>query len=393
MTVNSKKGAHVKRTPAVKVLMISFTSFIQKFYQTLPHEIARQSGWEVRVLVPPYWKELWSRERRYLEKDFDELYDIVVGKIWFAGNLHLAMFRSHLKFLLIEYQPDIIDMENEVFNLGSWQIARLRNRYSPHSKLVLHASQHQFKNYPPPFNLVEKYVLRHADAILARNGMAVEVLRQKGYQGRVEIITHGVNSEAFRPRQLPELCGKLKTEDKLLVGYVGSLVEHKGVHLLLQALEGLPVRLLVVGDGTMREELKKQAVRLGVELFIIPSASHEEVAQYMNCMDIFVLPSLTRPNWVEKFGRVLIEAMSSGVPVIGSSCGEIPNVLGNAGLVFPEGDVAALRKKLQILLEDESLRHRLGWAGRRRVLEQYAWNVVAARTIRVYRELLNLPEE
>jgi len=376
-----------------RILMISYTSFIQKFYQTLPHEIARQSGWQVQVLVPPYWKELWSRGRKYLEKDYDELYDIVVGKIYFPGNLHLAMFRSHLKFLLKEFQPDLIDMENEVFNLGSWQIARLRNRYSPHSKLVLHASQHQFKTYPPPFSQVEKYVLGNSQAILARNAMAVEVLRRKGYRGRIEIIPHGVNSEAFRPRQLPELCQKLRGTQQWLVGYVGSLVEHKGVHLLIRALKGLNAALLLVGDGAMRERLQQKASESGVPLQIVPSASHEEVAQYMNCMDVFVLPSLTRPNWVEKFGRVLIEAMSSGVPVIGSSCGEIPNVLGNAGLVFPEGDVSALRQKLIALLEDESLRNRLGWAGRRRVLEDYSWKVVAARTLKVYRELLEIPEE
>lgn len=375
-----------------KILMISFTSFLQKFYQTLPHEIARQSGWEVRILVPPYWKELWSGGKKYLEKKFDELYDTVVGGILFPGNLHLAMFRTHLKFLLRDFQPDIIDLENETFNLGSWQTVFYRNRFSPHSKIVLHASQHRFKNYPPPFNWVEKYVLKNSDAILARNAQAVEVLRQKGYRGPAEIITHGVNTDVFRPRQLPELCRKLKPAGQPLIGFVGALEEHKGVHLLIEAAAGLDARLLIVGNGSQKARLEALAMKKRVDARFISSATHEEVAQYMNCMDIFVLPSLTRPNWVEKFGRVLIEALASGVAVVGSDSGEIPRVIGEAGLTFREGDSADLRGKLRTLLEEPTLRNKIAWAGRRRALKHYAWKVIAARTIRVYQRLLEPSE-
>ncbi len=70
----------------------------------------------------------------------------------------------------------------------------------------------------------------------------------------------------------------------------------------------------------------------------------------MRNTDVFVLPSLSRPNWLKQFGRVLIEAMACGVPVIGSTCGEIPNVLGEAGLIFPEGQVEALAACLCALL-------------------------------------------
>jgi glycosyltransferase involved in cell wall biosynthesis len=182
-----------------RILMISYTSFIQEFYQSLPREIALISKSEVKVLVPPYWKEMWSAGKKYLEKKSDPNYEIHIGKIIFTGNLHFAFFISKLKKLLQTFKPDIIDLEDEPFNAGTFQLVFYSKLFSPNSKIVLHASQHQYKNYPPPFNLFEKFTLKHADAILVRNFMAKDVLERKNYKGRLEIITHGVDTEAFKP--------------------------------------------------------------------------------------------------------------------------------------------------------------------------------------------------
>jgi glycosyltransferase involved in cell wall biosynthesis len=102
-----------------------------------------------------------------------------------------------------------------------------------------------------------------------------------------------------------------------------------------------------------------------------------------------VLPSLTRPNWIEKFGRVLIEAMACGVPVVGSNSGEIPNVIGEAGLIFKEGDPDDLRDKLDLLLSDKDLRNNLGKLGRERTVENYAWKSIARQTIKLYEQLMD----
>ena len=105
--------------------------------------------------------------------------------------------------------------------------------------------------------------------------------------------------------------------------------------------------------------------------------------------DVLVLPSLTRPNWKEQFGRVLIEAMACGVPVIGSDSGEIPNVIGDAGLIFPEGDIDALRDSIASLLADPGRRARYAEAGRQRVLAEFTQAQIAAATVpRVSRDSL-----
>jgi glycosyltransferase involved in cell wall biosynthesis len=110
---------------------------------------------------------------------------------------------------------------------------------------------------------------------------------------------------------------------------------------------------------------------------------------HLRRLHALVLPSLTRPNWKEQFGRVLIEAMACGVPVVGSDSGEIPNVIGEAGLVFPEGDAEALRAALARLRDDRDLWGHLAVAGRARVLAEFTHAQVAQKTYRVYREMLD----
>jgi glycosyltransferase involved in cell wall biosynthesis len=170
------------------------------------------------------------------------------------------------------------------------------------------------------------------------------------------------------------------------------LVAEKGVDLLLRAAAGLPGawRVRVAGEGPERPLLERLAQELGIGARVlfdgaIPSG---QMAAYLQQLDALVLASRTRPNWKEQFGRVLIEAMACGVPVIGAQSGEIPHVIGDAGLTFPEEDVAALRACLQALLEAPDRRAELGRRGRARVLAHYTQREIAAQTVAVYRDIL-----
>jgi glycosyltransferase involved in cell wall biosynthesis len=169
-------------------------------------------------------------------------------------------------------------------------------------------------------------------------------------------------------------------------------VAEKGVDLLLEALAGLQGiwRAYILGSGPEGEALQDQARRLGLADRVtfddwLPSA---QMPAYYRQLDVLVVPSRTRPNWKEQFGRVLIEAMACGVPVVGSDSGEIPNVIGDAGLIFPEGQVDILREHLGRLLRDLDLRSELAQRGRERVLAHYTQARVAAETYDVYRALL-----
>jgi glycosyltransferase involved in cell wall biosynthesis len=142
----------------------------------------------------------------------------------------------------------------------------------------------------------------------------------------------------------------------------------------------------VVGSGEYRDEMLSIASRLGIseKMIFIDAVPAEDVPKYMNCMDILVLPSITTPGWVEFFGRVLVEAMVCHVPVIGSSSGEIPNVIDDAGLIFREGDAEDLKDKLIMLVKDPDLRCSLTRKGFARASSLFTWESIAEDTYEIY---------
>ena len=108
----------------------------------------------------------------------------------------------------------------------------------------------------------------------------------------------------------------------------------------------------------------------------------------MNALHVLILPSLTTASWKEQFGRVLIEAGACGVAVIGSSSGAIPEVVGDAGLIFSEGDVATFTEQITRLRTDTSLRENCGKIGYDRAHGKFSWQCVADGMMAIYRELL-----
>jgi len=212
----------------------------------------------------------------------------------------------------------------------------------------------------------------------------------------------GVDTEIFRPRTTDDRrqtstgqtpSSVVGRRSSVVIGYAGALIPEKGVDLLVRACAGLPDagwRLAIVGDGPERAQLGALAGTLGIgdRVDFFGQRASTQMPDVYPAFDVLVLPSLSRPNWKEQFGRVLIEAMACGVPVIGSDSGEIPNVIGDAGLIFPEGDMVALRDSIAHLLADPEQRARYAEAGRQRVLAEFTQAQIAAATVRVYREIL-----
>ncbi len=169
------------------------------------------------------------------------------------------------------------------------------------------------------------------------------------------------------------------------------LVPEKGVDMVMEAALDLPGvwRLHVAGDGPALPGLQQMSYDLGIAArthFDGPISS-ADMPTYLRNLDVLVLTSRTLPNWKEQFGRMLIEAMACGVPVVGSDSGEIPNVIGSAGLIVPEGDSDALRLTLLQLMQDDDLRRELSRRGRERVLEHYTQSQIAVETVDVYRAI------
>jgi glycosyltransferase involved in cell wall biosynthesis len=105
-------------------------------------------------------------------------------------------------------------------------------------------------------------------------------------------------------------------------------------------------------------------------------------------MDCLVVPSRSTPTWKEQFGRVIVEAFLSGVPVVGSSSGSIPELIGNDGVVFPEGDGGALADALRHLLQDPMRAAAYAEQARTRALRTYTWQAVVAQRYQLYKDML-----
>ena len=117
------------------------------------------------------------------------------------------------------------------------------------------------------------------------------------------------------------------------------------------------------------------------------AVSQEEALQRLGSYDALLVPSLSRRGGKEQFGRALTEAMACEVPVVGSDSGEIARVIGDAGLVFPEGDTAALTERLQRLRDDPALRRDLAARGLARVRSRFTPDEIARQTVEVYRRV------
>lgn len=144
-------------------------------------------------------------------------------------------------------------------------------------------------------------------------------------------------------------------------------------------LAGLPVKFVFVGNGALLEEVRKTHAEYPDQVWIADQVKHNEVHQWMNALDILVLPSLTKPNWKEQFGRVIIESMACGVPVLGSDSGEIPKLIGETGggWVCPEGRTDDLVAAIRRISADEDDCRRKANAGFMSVQNKYSKRTLA----------------
>jgi glycosyltransferase involved in cell wall biosynthesis len=370
----------------VRVLIVSKALLVGAYQRKLA-EIAAEPGIdELVALVPASWREPGGRTIR-LERLPACGYSLRAEPIRFNGNFHLFHWPA-LGRVLREVRPDVVHLDEEPYNLATAHGAWLARRLGARS--VFFTWQNLLRRYPPPFSLFERQVFRTCAHAIAGNAEAGGVLRAKGYRGPIAVIPQfGVDPELFAP---PPGGAPRADPAPFTIGYVARLTEEKGPRVLLEAVACLDGawRLHVVGSGPFGAEARALARRLGVDGRIVwePSVASTGMPARMRSFDVVVLPSLTRPNWKEQFGRALVEAMACEVPVVGSDSGEIPAVVGDAGVIVPEGDAAALRAALAGLRADPERRRRLGRRGRRRVQERFTYRRIAADTVEVYRRVL-----
>ncbi|BAU11708.1 group 1 glycosyl transferase [Leptolyngbya sp. NIES-3755] len=387
----------------MKILVASHSYIVDLNCEKLRTLANLEPGIEVTIVVPKRWKPGGvmkdTIETRYQEEGS---FRVVPVSNFSENNQGLLTFGADLISLLRSFKPDIIQVEQGSKSLAYAQFITLNKLLNLKAKNVFFTWWNLPYSLKFPVSLLEAYNLKNTNGVVVGNKDGAEILRDRGYTGKMSIMPQlGVDDSLFCPQSQPELAAQLGIQpDQFVVGFVGRFVPEKGILTLIKALEKLRDRnwkLLLLGRGELKLEVQQQAEQFGFSdrLIWVESVPHADVYRYINLMNTLVLPSettyqfktLTSAGWKEQFGHVLIEAMACQVPVIGSDSGEIPNVIEQAGLVFPEGNVEELSDRLKQLIDNRNFAEELGQRGYQRAIAKYTNRALAKELLEFYRSL------
>ena len=259
---------------------------------------------------------------------------------------------------------------------------------------------HVFYGYYGPvlshlFLLLERIWAKFTDRIvtLTEKGKQEHIQLKVATPEKFTIVPSGVQLENFLNVQEPSSALRqelgISSRDRI-VGSVGRFVPIKGYRYFLEAAKEVlgqqsDVLFLLVGDGPLEKELKAFAEALGIAPRVVFAGYREDVAEMIALMDIFVLPSLN-----EGMGKVLVEAMAEGKPVVATKVGGVPELVSDnlTGILCPPKDSCAMAEAILKLLRDRELARRMGEEGRRRVYPRFDAKVMVEKIEGLYRELM-----
>ena len=268
----------------------------------------------------------------------------------------------------------------------------------------------QWENIPsahehlPALRIHKRIVRDRAHRFVVPSNDARAALRSEGVPDkRISTVPMGVDVDAFKSTRTPadarRALGLELKDDAFVVTYAGRLASQKGIHDLVQGFATARTAdrefcdramLVLAGTGPESGSLHRMTRRLNMAnatRFI--SVSYDDMPLVYEASDLFVLPSRTTRSWREQFGMVLVEALASGIPVLGTRTGAIPEVLGDAARIVDERNPDAISAQLVELQADASARSALATAGLARARARYDRKLIARSLETVYEEVLD----
>ncbi|MGB6168830.1 MAG: glycosyltransferase, partial [Geitlerinemataceae cyanobacterium] len=306
----------------MRVLIASHT-YIVDLNREKYRELAKiEPNIEVTLVVPRRWKP-GGIQNRVIETEplLEGAFRVIPVSNFSHNNQGLLTFGTDIVDLLRRFQPNIIQVEQGAKSLGYAQLITLNKWLGLNAKNIFFTWWNLPYNLKFPISLLEAYNLQHTDGIVVGNQDGADILHDRGYGGSLSVMPQlGVNEDLFKPTPVPELRQELGIKaQEFVVGFVGRFVEEKGLLTLSKALEQLSDRSwkwLLLGRGELQSQLENWAVDRGLQdrIMWIESVPHDRVQEYINLLNVLVLPSettskfktLTSVGWKEQFGHVLI---------------------------------------------------------------------------------------
>lgn len=302
------------------------------------------------------------------------------------------------------FRPDIVHIEGDPFTPLFLQAYAAARAFCPKAKIVCTVKQNTYTHRGPLRDWVKDRIARtlvpRVSRFIVVNRGVANIYRER-FRARSDQLHDctqlGVDADLFSPPDAEQrAAGRARFQlprDEELVGYVGRLADYKGVVDLIEAVASFRERsgrnlcLALLGDGPLRDSLTERASQLGW-LRVVHAVPHAEVAEFLQCLDFFVMPSRVLPHHVEHDAHALLEAMAVGLPCIGTLSGAIQDVLEGAGILVPPETPTAIRDGISSLVENAGRRHELAKLARARILERYSIPAVADKYVAVYRSVL-----
>jgi len=294
----------------------------------------------------------------------------------------LPMINSIIK----EFKPDIF----HAHYASSYGLLGALSGFSPFVLSVWGNDVFSFPNKSFLHKRILQYNLKKADKILSTSHVMAK--ETKLYTDKnIEVTPFGINMEQFKPMEVKSLFGK----DDIVIGTVKTLEEKYGIEYLIKAFkilsdkyQNLPLKLLIVGGGSLDKELKQLSKDLNIEdkTIFTGKVPFRDVPKYHNMLSVSVSVSVANS---ESFGVAIIEASSCAKPVIVANVGGLPEVVedGITGFVVPPRDEKETATAIEKLILDKELRIKIGNSGRDRVRELYNWDDNVKQMMNIYKEM------
>lgn len=303
----------------------------------------------------------------------------LISKLQYLQTVNL------IKKIIKEFKPDIV----HAHYASSYGLLGVLSGFHPLVISVWGSDVYKFPNKNFLTKLILKYNLKKADYILSTS-YAMRDETQKYTNKNILITPFGVDINVFKPVNIRLSNGK----DDIVIGIVKSLEPVYGIEFLVKAfailktkLPNISLKLLIVGDGSLRKRLEELVINLKIEetVYFTGRISYDDIYKYHNMIDIDVYPSES-----ESFGVAVIESGACEKPVIVSNVGGLPEVVedGKTGFVVEYGDVNAIVKALEKLVLDKRLCQTMGKNARERIMKLYDWNNNVNQMIEIYENII-----
>lgn len=394
-------------------LIIISHAYVYSAYRAKIEALSEYHDLNITLITPEFGLE-GGGQKVYAEQYEGKQYHHIILSGYFTGKLNFFVFKN-LKSTLQSLNPDIILLEEEYWTQISAQVTYITKKFFPHTKLILLSCENMCHIWEKEgktayqkfrytsFHFIEKYVISKLDGLIFQlPGVwqdfenRVNVLGFKGKRGILPQLGVDYNRFANNSPKVQAIKAELGLGDNTFVyGYIGRIIPEKGIEDMIRAFENWEkdnTKLIIIGNGDTEyiAKMKQLIQRLKLDDIVIfkNAIPFEDIPTYFQLFNISLLLSHTTPIWKEQFGRVLVESMAAGTPVIGSDSGAIPLVIGDTGYIVTEQNIKAIRQALIEAFENKKKYNTLSQLAQVRAKTEFSYEAIARKTYAFLQEIL-----